>query len=111
MSIEQIALMPSSRIPVIAEIDVMAKKPEAPKTATVTQDTIDAAIAEGNALIEQGKTKIEAAMAIYKSLKDQPQQTVVDAFIAGARLTNKGALTYWYNCRRKLQKEKRETAK
>lgn len=88
----------------------MAKKTEASKPATVNQDTIDAAIAQGNALIEQGKTKIEA-MAIYKLLKDQPQQTVVDAFIAGARLTNKGALTYWYNCRRKLQKEKRETAK
>lgn len=89
----------------------MAKKAESPKPATANPETINAAVAEGNALIDQGKSKIEAAMAIYKLLKDQPQQAVVDAFIAGARLTSKGALTYWYNCRRKLQKEKREATK
>ena len=83
----------------------MPKKAEQPKQVTVNQDAINAAIAEGKALIEQGKTKVEAAMAIYRHLKDQPQQTVVDAFIAGAGLTSKGALTYWYNCRRKIQKE------
>ena len=68
----------------------MARKAESPKPATVNQDTIDAAVAEGKALIDQGKSKIEAAMAIYKLLRDQPQQTVVDAFIAGARFNQQG---------------------
>ena len=89
----------------------MSKKAEQPKQVTVNQDAINAAIAEGKALIEQGKTKVQAAMAIYRLLETQPQQTVVDAFIAGTGLTSKGALTYWYNCRRKLQKEKRGQAK
>lgn len=89
----------------------MAKKAEPTKQATVSQATIEAAITEGRHLIGQGKTKIEAAMAIYRVLKDQPQQTVVDAFIAGANLTSKGALTYWYNCRRKQTKEKKEGSK
>lgn len=86
----------------------MAKKVEAVQTATVPQATIDAAIAEGKALISQGKTKVEAATQIYRALKDQPQQVVVEAFIAGAYLTNRGALTYWYNCRRKVGREKRD---
>ena len=61
-------------------------------------------VAEGLVLIEQGKPKIEAAMAIYSKLEGESQETIVDAFIAGATLTEKGALTYWYNCRRKLSK-------
>jgi hypothetical protein len=87
------------------------KKTDQPKQESTDQATIDAAVAEGRAQIEQGKTKIDAAMAIYRLLHDQPLQTVIDAFIQGAGLTPKGALTYWYNCRRKLLSERREAAK
>ncbi len=65
---------------------------------------IEEAVAAGRLLIEQGKPKIEAAMAIYEKLEQLSQETVVKAFIDGADLTTKGALTYWYNCRRKLRK-------
>ena len=65
---------------------------------------IDEAVTAGRLLIEQGKPKIEAAMVIYEKLEELPQETVVKAFIDGANLTTKGALTYWYNCRRKLKK-------
>jgi hypothetical protein len=65
---------------------------------------IEEAVAAGRLLIEQGKPKIEAAMVIYEKLEQLPQETVVQAFINGANLTTKGALTYWYNCRRKLKK-------
>ena len=89
----------------------MAKKVQEPKQVTVDQETIKQAIAEGRSLIEQGKTKVEASLAIYQILKDQPQRTIIAAFIEGATLTEKGALTYWYNCRRKLGKERRDPSK
>jgi hypothetical protein len=69
-------------------------------------EMIAAAIAEGKALIEQGKTKIDAAMAIYAKLETETQEVVVAAFVEGASLTPKGALTYWYNCRRKIAKKR-----
>ena len=84
----------------------MAKKKVEPKTAEVDLSIVELAIAEGKALIEDGKTKIDAAMAMYRMLEEFPQQTVVDAFVAGATLTHKGALTYWYNCRRKIRAER-----
>ena len=89
----------------------MAKKAQEPKQVTVDQETIKQAISEGRSLIEQGKTKVEAALAIYQILKDQPQRTIIAAFIEGATLTEKGALTYWYNCRRKLGKDRRDSSK
>lgn len=69
-----------------------------------SKDTIKAAIAEGRAVIKDGKTKIEAAMAIYKKLRGADRETVVAAFVEGAGLTQAGAVTYWYNCRRKSSK-------
>ena len=87
----------------------MASRKKAPaETAPENPEIIQAAITEGRALIEQGKSKIEAAMAIFRHLQTMPQETIVSAFIEGATLTEKGALTYWYNCRRKLARERRE---
>ena len=84
----------------------MAKK-STPTTTTTTEPNVEgikAAIAAGQALIDQGKTKAEAAMAIYMRIEGEPQDSVVKAFVEGATLTEKGALTYWYNCRRKVKK-------
>lgn len=66
------------------------------------------AIACGRAVLDEGKTKKEAAMAIYRVLENCEQQVIVNAFIEGASLTSKGALTYWYNCRRALAAERRK---
>jgi len=82
------------------------KKVESTPKVEPDQDAVAGAIAEGKTLIEQGKPKIEAAMAIYAKLEGQSQETIVAAFIEGASLTPKGALTYWYNCRRKLAKNR-----
>ena len=41
------------------------------------------------------KTKVEAAMAIYRHLHDSSQEAVIQPFIEGASLTPKGALIYW----------------
>ena len=82
----------------------MAKKKQT-ETITPSDDLVAMAVNEGQALIAEGKTKVEAAMAIYRQLHDSPQEAVIQAFIEGASLTPKGALTYWYNCRRKFSRE------
>lgn len=84
-------------------------KPKKPKEDVIPSDDLIAqAVLEGQALIAEGKTKVEAAMAIYRHLQESPQEVVLQAFIDGASLTPKGALTYWYNCRRKLSRERSE---
>jgi len=62
------------------------------------------AVNEGKKLIGEGKTKSQAAMAIYTALRSTDKETVVKAFVEGASLTEKGAMTYWYNCKRKQSK-------
>lgn len=71
---------------------------------------IEDAVAAGRLLIDQGKPKIAAAMVIYEKLEKLPQDDVVKVLIEGANLTSKGALTYWYNCRRKLKKARLNSA-
>jgi len=46
----------------------MAKTKKPKETITPSDDLIFQAIAEGQALIAEGKTKVEAAMAIYRHL-------------------------------------------
>lgn len=83
----------------------MARKKKQTETTIPSDDLVAMAVTEGQALIAEGKTKVEAAMAIYRHLNESPQEVVLQAFIEGASLTPKGALTYWYNCRRKLSRE------
>jgi hypothetical protein len=71
------------------------------QTAAFPKETIKQAISEGKALIKDGKTKVEAATSMFQKLKGADRETVVTAFMEGAGLTEKGAVTYWYNCRRK----------
>ena len=85
----------------------MAKKKQTEITPP-SDDLITQAVLEGQTLIAEGRPKVEAAMAIYRLLENSPQETIITAFIDGASLTPKGALTYWYNCRRKLSRERSE---
>lgn len=75
-----------------------------PKKIDLGKPQIKEAIAKGKALIKEGKTKADAAMAIFEALKDEEKDIVIAAFFQGATLTEKGAVTYWYNCRRKAKK-------
>ena len=87
----------------------MAKaKDKKPQADSVPADIIQQAIADGKALILEGKSKADAAMAIFRLIGDGSQETVVQAFVEGATLTPKGALTYWYNCKRKLARERKK---
>ena len=46
----------------------MARKKKQTETTLPSDDLIAQAVAEGQALIAEGKTKVEAAMAIYRHL-------------------------------------------
>lgn len=69
---------------------------------------IKQAISQGKALIAEGKSKADAARAIYSAISGEDKDVIVAAFVDGATLTPKGALTYWYNCRRKASKEHKQ---
>lgn len=77
------------------------------KISKQDQAKIDKAVQVGQKIIKDGGTKVDASMAIYREIHIFEQDVVVKAFVDGATLTPKGALTYWYNCRRKLVKENR----
>jgi hypothetical protein len=93
-----------------------AENPESPKAASsapvesakkiidLNKPVIKEAIAKGKVLIKDGKSKVEAAMLIFEALKDEDSEVIVAAFVQGAALTEKGAVTYFYNCRRKAKK-------
>lgn len=75
-----------------------------PKKIDLGKAAIKEAIAKGKAVIKEGKSKADAAMVIFEALKDEEKEVVIAAFVQGATLTEKGAVTYWYNCRRKAKK-------
>ena len=81
---------------------------KAEETVPVQVNAFTQAVSEGRVLIESGKSKREAAMAIYSILQDRGKDEVIRAFIEGASLTEKGAVTYWYNCKRKIGKDHTE---
>lgn len=70
----------------------------------LSKPVIQQAIAQGKVLISQGQSKADAARAIFSEIKDEPKEVIVAAFVEGATLTEKGALTYWYNCKRRAAK-------
>ncbi|MGB8414466.1 MAG: hypothetical protein WCE23_16745, partial [Candidatus Binatus sp.] len=82
-------------------------KVEPAKKIDLNKPSIKEAIAQGKAIIKDGKSKADAARAIYALTKDEPKEIIVAAFVEGATLTPKGALTYWYNCKRRAAKESR----
>ena len=89
----------------------MSKQPDQTTKQPASAEMIDKAINAGKGIIADNKPKIEAAMSIYIALLGETQDTVVSAFIKGAALTPKGAVTYWYNCRRKHNRMKAAAAK
>ena len=75
------------------------------KPVNLDQPHVQVAISRGQELIREGRSKADAARVIYDLIKDEEKELVVAAFISGATLTAKGAMTYWYNCRRKSAKD------
>ena len=81
-----------------------SKTVTASKTIDLNKPVIKEAITKGKALIKDGKSKVEAAMMIFEALKDEDKEVVIATLVEGATLTEKGAVTYFYNCRRKAKK-------
>lgn len=90
-----------------------AKESQAAKETVqidLNKPVIQQAIKRGKELIAESKSKADAARAMYALIKDEPKEVIVAAFVEGATLTEKGALTYWYNCKRRAAKEARKSA-
>jgi len=49
-------------------------------------------------------TKAEVARKMYELISDEDREIISLAFQDGAKLTEKGSMTYVYNIRRKLKK-------
>lgn len=75
-----------------------------PKKVDLNKPSIKDAITKGKAVIAEGKSKVDAAMTIYQALNAEEKEVIIAAFVQGASLTEKGAVTYFYNCRRKYKK-------
>jgi transcriptional/translational regulatory protein YebC/TACO1 len=75
-----------------------------PEKVDMSKPSIKDAIAKGKALLKEGKTKADVAVVIFEALKAEEKDVVIAAFVQGAGLTEKGSVTYWYNCRRKAKK-------
>jgi len=71
----------------------------------LTKPVVKEAITQARTLLKEGKSKADAARLIYSMLADEDKHLIVAAFVEGATLTGKGALTYWYNCKRKQEKQ------
>ena len=99
------AVEPVALAPVTTEAPAAAVEP---KKIDLNKQSIKEAIAKGKALIKEGKSKADAAMEIFVALKNEEKDVVIAAFIQGATLTEKGAVTYWYNCRRKAKKSAKQ---
>ena len=48
-------------------------------------------------------TKVSVANQMFALIHDEPREVIAKAFMDGANLTEKGAMTYFYNCRRKFR--------
>jgi hypothetical protein len=84
--------------------EVLAPVVVVPKVIDLNKAIIKEVIVKGLALIKEGKSKVDAAMVIYHALITEDKEVVIAAFVKGAALTEKGAVTYFYNCRRKAKK-------
>lgn len=77
------------------------------KAIDLSKPAIKEAIQKGKALLKEGKSKADAARLIFSLIEKEDKEVIVAAFVEGASLTDKGALTYWYNCRRKKEKQEK----
>ena len=90
----------ASEIPVTKQVAAVESKSTAletspapevvePKKIDLNKQSIKDAIANGKALIKEGKSKADAAMEIFEALKDEEKDVVIAAFVQGATLTEK----------------------
>ena len=54
-------------------------------------------------------TKVSVATQMFDLIHDESRKIVAKAFMEGANLTEKGSMTYYYNCRRKFRQSQKQT--
>lgn len=86
-------------------------KSETKTTEINNQETLTQAIVVGLDVIASGGSKADAARAIYAMIKDEAREVIIQAFIDGATVTEKGAPTYFYNVRRQYERKQRDGVK
>ena len=78
------------------------------KKLDLNKESIKKAIARGKELAKiGGKTKADVAREIYEFVKNEDREIIAQVFIQGANLTEKGAMTYFYNIKRKQPNTKK----
>ena len=50
-------------------------------------------------------TKADVARQMFELIQEEKREVIAQAFVEGANLTPKGAMTYVYNIRRKMKKQ------
>jgi hypothetical protein len=100
---------PSHTKPTDVELKEEAPKSAEQNPASVDTSNVEKAIALGKEMVKQGGavTKADVARKMYELIHEEPRDVIVQAFVDGAGLTPKGAMTYFYNCKRK--RARRET--
>lgn len=48
-------------------------------------------------------TKVSVANQMFALIHDESREVIAKALMEGANLTEKGSMTYYYNCRRKFK--------
>lgn len=91
-----------------------AKAEKTPDLTPKQPDQVNKAIALGKDMIKDMVsnpeiTKASIALAMYPLIQDESREVIAAAFIEGAGLTEKGAMTYFYNTKRKAAKAKPTT--
>ena len=81
----------------------MTKANELSKT-DLNKANVKKAITEGKKLLKSGKTKADVSREIFPLIKDESRELICHVFQKGVDLTEKGSMTYYYNCKRKLEK-------
>lgn len=87
--------------------EAKAPEPAAKKSPkAINPATVKKAVAMGKEMRKTPETtKADVAAKMYEMISGEPRDIIVQAFIDGAGLTDKGASTYYYNCKRKAPKK------
>lgn len=92
-------------------VPAQTKKPvEKEKSEVIKPENPDAykkAVSLGKELSKNpDATKADVARKMFELIAEEKREVIAQAFVEGANLTPKGAMTYVYNVRRKIKKEK-----
>lgn len=75
-----------------------------PSKSDLNKANVKKAISEGKKLLKSGKTKAEVSREIFPLIDKESREVICHVFQKGVNLTEKGSMTYYYNCRRRSGK-------